>query len=139
MTWWPTSFRSAQYAVLLVGDLAIRAERRGSALCRRDLVGWLSSDDGRGPDRVLDLEELIGIRLALDTDEDVASLVPRTVAAQSVTNNASLNRWRHSTIIAQSLEAGVWDATIDAPSVDHYAVVGRAKSCCSRAVLHLYR
>ena len=129
---------SARYAVLLVGDLAMRAERRGSVLCRRGLVGWLSSD-GRWPDRVLDLEELIGIRLAVDTDEDVAGLVPRTVAAQSVTNNASLSRGRHSTIFAQSLEAGVWDETIDAPSFEHCAVVARAKSCCFRAVLHLYR
>ena len=139
VTWWSTSIRASQQAVLHVGDLAMRAGSGRSGPCRRGLVGWLSSDDGWGPDRVLDLEELIGIRLALGANEDVAILVARTATAQTVTDNANLDRGRHSTIFAQSPEAGVWVATIDAPSVEQYAVVGQAQSCRFRAALRPYR
>ena len=87
------------------------------------------------PDRVLDLEELIGIRLASGANEDVAILIARTATAQSLTNNASLDRGRHATILAQSPEDGVWVAAVDTPSAEQYGVVDRFQSCRYRAGL----
>lgn len=86
-----------------VGDLGYaRAASGRSWLCRRGAVAsWLTRRDGRGPDRVLDLEELIGIRRASGADKDVAIVIARTATAQSVTDDASLDRGWHDIIFAQ--------------------------------------
>ncbi len=72
-----------------------------SGLCRRaGPAGRLARNAGLEPELVLNLNELLGVRLAFRANEDVAILIAGTASLRSVADSASLDRRSHGTIFA---------------------------------------
>ena len=71
-----------------------------------DVVGCLARCTGSTEDLVLDLEELLGVRLTFHTHEEVARLINGTETPLPVADSARPRRSRHDVIFALQAHSG---------------------------------